>query len=68
MMPDWSKAPEWAKYFTLDAKGKFEWWEDEPTYDAIDGNWFDDSINNKGWHSFAGRLDIPKPFVQERPV
>jgi hypothetical protein len=28
--PDWSKAPKWAQWWTMDKDGKQEWWEEEP--------------------------------------
>lgn len=31
--PDWSQAPEWAMYHTIDRDGKRTWWEKKPVLD-----------------------------------
>jgi hypothetical protein len=28
--PDWSEAPEWAKWLAQDKDGDWYWWQDEP--------------------------------------
>jgi hypothetical protein len=32
--PDWSKAPDWAKYLAMDADGGWWWFEARPTMKA----------------------------------
>ena len=37
--PDWSKAPEWARYWALDESGGAWWYEKEPGFVGDDGGW-----------------------------
>ena len=39
VQPDWSKAPEWAKFWAMDSDGGAYWYRDEPTYNAKYGGW-----------------------------
>ena len=32
--PDWSQAPEWAKYFAMDEDGEFYYFEESPSMDV----------------------------------
>lgn len=36
--PNWTDAPEWAKYVALDADNTWWWYESKPTYDNY-GSW-----------------------------
>ena len=41
--PDWSQAPDWAKYFTIDSLGIARFWDYEPT--KTSASWFiDDDV------------------------
>ena len=41
--PDWSQAPEWAKYFTINSLGIARFWDYEPT--KTSASWFiDDDV------------------------
>lgn len=31
--PDWSQAPEWAQWWSMDQDGKQQWWEKKPVLD-----------------------------------
>ena len=40
--PDWSQAPSWAKYFTIDSLGIARFWDCEPT--KTSASWFIDDV------------------------
>ncbi len=64
MEPNWSKAPTWAKYLTMDDMGIFIWWENKPIFDAIIGQWISEVLGEK---AYAGRLNIPNASIKEKP-
>lgn len=39
MKPDWSTAPVWAKWRTMDGDGWWQWHEFKPTYSQATGMW-----------------------------
>ena len=39
MKPDWKDAPEWAQYLARHGDGEWFWWETEPTFERMDGQW-----------------------------
>lgn len=58
MKPDWSKAPEWAGWWTLSDEGLMRWHETKPTL-SVFGNWACEARNQN-----AGYI---KPLLYERP-
>lgn len=41
--PDWSQAPDWAQWWTVDEKSGM-WWSDKPTVRQYDCMWFCEEI------------------------
>lgn len=41
--PSWGDAPEWANYLSMDADGKWFWYEEKPFYSSSDDRWHIDS-------------------------
>ena len=39
IIPDWSQAPRWARYWTRDAGGAAVWWEAQPVLKQRKGAW-----------------------------
>ena len=64
MKPDWTKAPEWAKYIAMDSNGAYYWYATKP-YSNLDlGEW----MTNEGPSQRAVMRDVnwvnslePKP-------
>ena len=54
VQPDWSKAPEWARFWAMDSDGGAYWYEVEPRYDTEYACW---SINTE----YTGRLGYIGP-------
>jgi len=54
MEPDWSKAPEWANYFAMDADGTWWWHELKP-------NVSEDNPSSSEWHN-EGKTDYAFGF------
>ena len=54
VQPDWSKAPEWAKFWAVDSDGGAYWYEVEPRYDTEYAVW---SISTE----FMGQRQGPAP-------
>lgn len=62
--PNWSDAPEWANYLTLDEKGYWEWHEKEPEViecDQLINNW-----NSIGKHKIA--CSAKDELKESRPI
>lgn len=38
--PDWSQAPEWAQWWTIDADGEISYWQDEPALERWTAMWY----------------------------
>ena len=54
VQPDWSKAPEWARFWAMDSDGGAYWYEVEPRYDTEYACW---SISTE----FMGQRQGPAP-------
>ena len=54
LAPDWSQAPEWAQWYTIDGKGEGNWHVEEPEHNEWRCQWF------SAWpHSYGGTVVIP---------
>lgn len=60
VVADWSRADEWANFWTRDDTGRALWWETEPYYDERMGIWMceDDSRRAQATES---------PILRQRP-
>lgn len=67
--PDWSKAPEWARYWAVDSDGTAYWYEFEPV--ILPGlsfeGWHPASLNSR-WEETDSKVVQPwRNTLQERP-
>lgn len=67
-VPDWSQAPAWAQWWARDCNGKAHWFEREPSWIELDGEWglpvkwnvmVDDSFD--GHTTLQQRTTTPRP-------
>jgi hypothetical protein len=61
--PDWSKAPELARFWTRDADGLSTWWQNKPSkgafgHNSTGGKWWPDNTACPNW----------RETLQERPT
>lgn len=68
-MPDWSQAPEWAMWHTIDCNGTGYWHENTPSRGVI--GWGSSGSPGNRWHSDKG-YDLPlgvdwRQTLQQRP-
>jgi len=66
--PDWSSAPEWAQWWSVDADGEATFWQNKPDVICIRGMWYDD-----GECLVACDLDLPigidwRTTLRQRPT
>ena len=66
--PDWSSAPEWAQWWSVDADGEATFWQNKPDVIYIRGMWHDD-----GECLVACDLDLPigidwRTTLRQRPT
>lgn len=54
LAPDWSQAPEWAKWSVIHANGLRYWMEKEPSWQHGDVGW----VNNGGKQAFDFDCDV----------
>lgn len=70
--PDWSKAPEWAEWWAVNADGGVAWFENKPTIwvSVVYCGW----ESNKGrWKTILDRLELPlgvdwRTTLRKRPA
>lgn len=68
--PDWSEAPEWANWWSVDADGDIFWSEIKPMPHKSSASWQIDF--SKGRVDFDQNIDIPigidwRTLIEERP-
>ena len=39
LAPDWTQAPDWARWYAMDDDCSGYWYGSEPTFDALEGCW-----------------------------
>ncbi len=44
MKPDWDDAPEWANYLAANKGEQWCWYENDPEYDDVSGEWIQDGL------------------------
>jgi hypothetical protein len=66
MQPDWSKAPEWARYWAIDADGGVYWYENKPSAKEFMGYWSDGGVGRKEFSGHS-RYDW-KDTLASRPA
>jgi len=57
MKPDWSSAPSWANFLTMDEDGTYVWWAEEPEPKGnnwVGGKYF---IADPKWVSWTESLE-----------
>jgi len=64
--PDWSKAPEGARFWARDANGLAVWWEEKPSgvgdgYSSKVGTWWVDTNACPNWRETLQERPIDKP-------
>ena len=62
MKPDWKDAPEWAKYFAMDADGSGYWYERKPV--RFDSSWLPDDFR----FAIAGNFTDWRQSLEQRPT
>jgi hypothetical protein len=62
-MIDWSKAPEWARYYAKDADGVWCWYEEIPDWAEARGVWASDDR----WEEIDALNEAPAMSMRERP-
>ena len=76
LAPDWNEAPEWAKWYAIDANGSAAWYKQQPKYDEFCDKWLFGSGSYLHEYHWAGEKDdiaIPlgidwRLLVWQRPV
>lgn len=71
VQPDWSKAPEWAQWWTVNPTGLVSWSETEPVPTSVGFGHWDVRISGARWE-VKGVIDIPlgidwRTLKQRRP-
>lgn len=66
--PDWSKAEDWARYWTSDASGRAMWWENKPIYDGRSGIWMGEDEGRRAAAGVAAAIyQRPAPGASGEP-
>ena len=65
MKPDWSTAPFWAKWLTMDGDGLWQWHEKEPKYSHATGIWYNDNLGRTRYDN--SELPAAADTLEARP-
>lgn len=63
--PDWDKAPEWAKWWAMDADEECYWFENEPEIESV--TWFPINVSEVGRAPSFDYTGNWKESLRERP-
>lgn len=67
-VPDWTKAPDWAKYLAQNIDGIWKWHNKKPVLDANDGKWYSTSLESLNYAGYTPpKGEEYKKSVQAKP-
>lgn len=65
MKPSWDDAPSWAQWLAMDGDGTWFWFEEQPYFLAVEGEWVCDA-GNFSWTP-KGPATNPEDTLERRP-
>ena len=66
--PDWSRAPDWAQWYAIDANGVRSWYEQKPSLQEVNQYWTTSFGKTMGFDQDSAAFSRWRETLRQRPV